>query len=71
MPFHRSGYNLVWANDFDESSCQTFEKNISKNIVHDSIENVDIDSIPDADIVLGGFLVKISLKYGKTWSRWN
>ena len=55
LPFHRSGYNLVWANDFDESSCQTFEKNISKNIVHDSIENVDIDSIPDADIVLGGF----------------
>ena len=29
LPFHRSGYNLVWANDFDESSCQTFEKNIS------------------------------------------
>lgn len=55
LPFHRSGYNLVWANDFDESSCQTFEKNISKNIVNDSIENVDIDSIPDADIVLGGF----------------
>lgn len=55
LPFHKSGYDLVWANDFDESSCRTFERNISKNIVHDSIENIDIDSIPDADIVVGGF----------------
>ena len=47
LPFHRSGYNLVWANDFDESSCETFEKNISKNIVHDSIENVDIETVRD------------------------
>ena len=55
LPFHKSGYELVWANDFDESSCRTFRRNISENIVHDSIESVDIDSIPSADIVLGGF----------------
>lgn len=65
LPFHKSGYDLVWANDFDESSCRTFERNISKNIVHDSIENIDIDSIPDADIVVGVSLAKIFLKYGK------
>jgi DNA (cytosine-5)-methyltransferase 1 len=55
LPFHLAGFELVWANDHDKFSCQTFSKNISSNIYCGSIEEVDITSIPDADLIIGGF----------------
>ena len=55
LTFHKAGYKLVWANDFDKSATFTFKKNISSKIYHGSIEDVDISTIPDSDIILGGF----------------
>ena len=55
LTFHKAGYELVWANDFDKPSCLTFKKNISPNITHASIEDIDINSLPNADVVVGGF----------------
>ena len=54
--FHRSGFfNLIWANDFDANACQTYKTNIGEHIVCGDINQINIDSIPVADLVIGGF----------------
>lgn len=58
LGFHQEGYETVWANDFDHWACETFKKNIGDVIVEGDIEQIDPydnTSIPDCDIVLGGF----------------
>ena len=58
LPFHRAGFKCVWANDIDEDACLTFSRNITNSIVCGDIckfERSQIDSIPDADIITGGF----------------
>lgn len=55
LTFHKAGYEMVWANDFNEYAVATFAANISKNIYYESIEDVDIKALPKADIILGGF----------------
>lgn len=58
LAFHREGYELVWANDSNEWASETF-----RNYFGDVINSGDIadfdpyndKSIPDADIILGGF----------------
>ncbi|MGD8455489.1 MAG: DNA cytosine methyltransferase [Anaerolineales bacterium] len=54
-PFHRAGFQVVWANDIDEDACQTYSKMISNKINCTSIEDVDIDKLPEVDLVTGGF----------------
>ena len=55
LTFHKAGYNLVWANDLDESACKTFRENELGRIVCGSIEDIDLARLPRADVVLGGF----------------
>ena len=58
LGFHQEGYETVWANDFDHWACETFKKNVGDVIVEGDIEQIDPydnTSIPDCDIVLGGF----------------
>lgn len=55
LPFHKAGFEVVWAIDSNRDACQTFRQNIADAIVHDSIENVDIDQVPNADLIIGGF----------------
>lgn len=51
----QAGNTIVWANDIDKDAVATYKKNISNDIVCDDIKNIDIDSLPDADVVVGGF----------------
>lgn len=58
LGFHQKGYKTVWANDFDEWACKTFEKNLGSVIKCGDIEEIDPytdESIPDCDLILGGF----------------
>lgn len=55
LGFHQAGFDIVWANDFDRFAVQTYRENFSNNIVLDDINNIDFDSIPSADVVIGGF----------------
>lgn len=52
------GYKTIWANDFKHEACLTFRKHFGNVILEGDIEQVDPysdKSIPDCDIVLGGF----------------
>ncbi|PID89904.1 MAG: DNA (cytosine-5-)-methyltransferase [Bacteroidetes bacterium] len=53
--FHRAGHDVVWAVDHDRDAVATYRKNLSGGIVCAGIEEVDVASIPDCDVVIGGF----------------
>lgn len=59
LGFHSMGYQTVWANDINEWACKTFQHNFPEaKVVCGNIEDInpytDL-SIPDCDIILGGF----------------
>ncbi|HMT09198.1 MAG TPA: DNA cytosine methyltransferase [Pyrinomonadaceae bacterium] len=59
LGFHDMGYETVWANDFSPWACKSFEGYFGKDIIHEGdIEDSDPygdHTIPDCDIILGGF----------------
>lgn len=55
LGFQKAGYEVVWANDFEHWSCQTYARNFGPHIVEASIADIDFNTIPDADIITGGF----------------
>ncbi len=57
LGFHQQGYEVVWANDFDEHAVKTFKLNLGNVICGEDITKIDPYSseIPDCDLILGGF----------------
>ena len=55
LGFIWSGYSIIWANDIDHDACETYRLNIGNHIVKDDISNIDFKSIPNCDVILGGF----------------
>lgn len=58
LGFHDCGYKTVWANDFSEWAVKTFKRNLGNVIVCKDITKIDPysdTSIPNCDLVLGGF----------------
>ncbi len=53
--FTQEGFGVLWANDIDHWACETYKKNFGDHIVEGDIADIDIKTIPKADIVLGGF----------------
>lgn len=52
------GFETVWANDFSLEATQTYANYLGNHIVHGDITEIDPftdESIPDADMVIGGF----------------
>lgn len=55
LGFHKAGFDIIWANDFDKYAVQTYKMNFKNEIVFDDINNIDFNTIPSADVVIGGF----------------
>lgn len=53
--FINEGYNVVWANDFDKYAVETYKANFGEHIVLGDINEIPIESLPDFDMVIGGF----------------
>jgi len=51
----KAGHKILWANDFDPDSCATYSKNIGKHIVCGDVKTIDASTIPEADVLVGGF----------------
>lgn len=67
LGFHMAGYETVWANDINEWAVSTFKRNFGNVITQENIETIDPKnnaSIPECDLILGAFLVRISLSFG-------
>ncbi|MGK5017037.1 DNA cytosine methyltransferase [Janthinobacterium sp. HLS12-2] len=53
--FKEAGFDIVWANDIFLEAAETYKINIGPHITTESIENIPSSSIPDVDIIIGGF----------------
>ena len=53
--FADTGYNIVWAYDFDKYAVQTYKANFGDRIVLGDINEIPLEIIPDCDILIGGF----------------
>ena len=51
----QAGNTIVWANDIDVSAVETYRHNIGDHIVLGDIKEIDIATLPAADVVVGGF----------------
>lgn len=55
MGFVKAGYDIVWANDFDKYAVQTYAANFDHQVVLGNINTIELDSLPDFDVLVGGF----------------
>lgn len=55
LGFSQAGYNILWANDFVDKACETYAHNIGDHIVCEDITKVKLKTIPNVDIIIGGF----------------
>lgn len=53
--FEKTGFKIVWANDFDKYAVETYKANYDSPIVLGDINEIPLDSLPDFDILIGGF----------------
>jgi len=51
----QSGHTIVWANDNDIDACETYRNNIGSHIICGDIKDINLNTIPDADVIVGGF----------------
>jgi DNA (cytosine-5)-methyltransferase 1 len=54
LGFKQAGYDLIWANDILKDACDTYRLNIGDHIVNEDITKFDLNTIPNADIIIGG-----------------
>lgn len=56
LGFEREYAHTVFMNEIDKNAVETLKANFDKDIiVHDDIKNIDINKIPESDIIVGGF----------------
>ena len=53
--YHKNPIKIVYANDIEKSACDIFERNFNFKPYCEDIRMVPSDSIPDIDILTGGF----------------
>lgn len=55
LGFEKAGFDVVWANDFDKYAVETYRANYATPITHGDINEVDLASLPDFEVLIGGF----------------
>lgn len=54
LGFLRAGYKILWAIDNNKNAVETYRANIGNHILWGDINQIDLASIPMADVVIGG-----------------
>ena len=55
LGFERAGFNVKWANEFDNTIHDTYRYNHPKTTLNTSdIRDLDVSDIPDCDGIIGG-----------------
>lgn len=54
--FVQSGFDIVFANEFDKDACATYRKNFpSTNLIECDIRKLEANLLPDVDVLTAGF----------------
>lgn len=51
----QAGHKIIWANDIDFDSCETYRLNVGNHVICSDIFEVELVEIPNCDVVVGGF----------------
>ena len=54
LGFEKAGFEIVYANEFDKSIWETYEKNHKTPLDHRDIRKIDSSELPDCDGIIGG-----------------
>ena len=54
LGFKKAGFNIVFANEFDKTIWETFEKNHKTPLDKRDIRNIKSDEVPSCDGIIGG-----------------
>ena len=55
LGFERAKFSTLWVNDFNRDACETHRRWSRADVICGDISGIDAASIPDADVILGGF----------------
>jgi len=55
LGFIKAKHTVVWANDVFHDAVETYRNNIGNHIDEEDIKNISSKTIPDCDIIIGGF----------------
>jgi DNA (cytosine-5)-methyltransferase 1 len=56
LAFEKNGFKTIFANDFDQTCKETYDLNFSEpKLLVEDINKIDIKSLPEFDVLLGGF----------------
>jgi len=55
LGFRQAGYELIWANDFEKSACDTYAANLGNHIICGDITKLNLQELPECDLMIGGF----------------
>lgn len=56
LGFEQAGFEIAWANEIDKDACNTYRHNFPNTVlVEEDIRNINLDTIPDFDILTAGF----------------
>lgn len=54
LGFIQEGYEVIWAIDNNQNAVATYKHNLHDRIICSDINKIDLNSIPRADVVIGG-----------------
>lgn len=54
LGFEKAGFDIVWANEYDKTIWETYEKNHNTPLDKRDVRNISSDEIPDCDGIIGG-----------------
>lgn len=54
MGFEKAGFKVIWANEFDKTIWETYEKNHTAPLIKEDIRKVKSEDIPSCDGIIGG-----------------
>jgi len=54
LGFKKAGFNVIWANEYDNSIWETYEANHKAPLDRRDIRQIDSNEIPDCDGIIGG-----------------
>jgi len=55
LGFKMAGHEIIWANDLYGDAVETYKANLGNHIVCKDIFSIDVNEVPECDIVIGGF----------------
>ncbi len=56
LGFQQAGFKLLYAVEMDKTCCETYRANVDPCIQQADVQSVDFDTLPRADVIIGGML---------------